>query len=73
MAAGATKMMAKGAKAMVMPRTPTPGATQPKTGPTVGRDPKTGKCRQHQAADRLGRGTFAVFLKCGAFCAVGNV
>ena len=43
MAAGATKMMAKGAKAMVMPRTPTPGATQPRTGPTVGRDPKTGK------------------------------
>ena len=43
MAAGATKMMARGAKAMVMPRTPTPGGTPPRTGPTVGRDPKTGK------------------------------
>jgi len=40
MVAGASKMMARGARAMVMPRT-TPVA--PGTGATVGRDPRTGR------------------------------
>ena len=39
MVAGATRMMARGARAMIRPRTPTPGATPPRTGPTVGRGP----------------------------------
>ena len=39
MAAGATKMMGRAAKKLVMPRTP----TSPGTGATVGRDPRTGR------------------------------
>ena len=59
MAAGATRMMARGARAMVMPRTPTPGATPPRTGPTVGRGPDGRFTRLPDAPDaggsRLGR------------------
>ena len=53
MAAGATKMMARGAKAMVMPRT-TPVA--PGTGATVGRDPKTGQFTSLKNAPATGGG-----------------